>query len=171
MRINVEVSGSIEKVMQSIDAERKKVEKATERALNKTALWLKTQAAKEISEEKKIKLTIMRKRLRIFKARTSRLEVLIRANLYDIKASLMGKMRQTKRGTKIGKHEFIGAFMATMPRGNSGIFRREGRTALPIQEIKLPLEPEGSRIIKDLVDYEVEKVFEKFFYRELELKV
>ncbi|WP_253302203.1 MULTISPECIES: phage tail protein [unclassified Wolbachia] len=167
MRINIEVTGSIEKVMQSIDAERKKVEKATMRALNKTALWLKTQAAKEISEEKKIKLTIMRKRLRIFKARTSRLEVLIRANLYDIKASSMGKMRQTKRGTKIGKHEFIGAFMATMPRGNSGVFRREGRTALPIQEVKLALEPEASKIIKELVNYETEGIFEKYFEREL----
>ncbi|WP_338405929.1 phage tail protein [Wolbachia endosymbiont (group A) of Longitarsus flavicornis] len=167
MRINIEVTGSIEKVMQSIDAERKKVEKATMRALNKTALWLKTQAAKEISEEKKIKLTIMRKRLRIFKARTSRLEVLIRANLYDIKASSMGKMRQTKRGTKIGKHEFIVAFMATMPRGNSGVFRREGRTALPIQEVKLALEPEASKIIKELVNYETEGIFEKYFEREL----
>lgn len=171
MRINVEVSGSIEKVMQSIDAERKKVEKATERALNKTALWLKTQAAKEISEEKKIKLSLIRRRLRIFKAKTSRLDVLIRANLYDIRVSAMGKMRQTKRGTKIGKHEFIGGFVAVMPRGNSGVFRREGRKALPIQEIKLGLEPEASKIIKGLVNYETEEIFEKYFERELELKV
>ncbi|OJH30333.1 Prophage minor tail protein Z (GPZ) [Wolbachia endosymbiont of Armadillidium vulgare] len=147
MRINVEVSDSIEKVMQSIDAERKKVEKATERALNKTALWLKAKAAKEISEEKKIKLTVMRKRLRIFKARTSRLEVLIRANLYDIRASTIGKIQKTRRGSKVGKHEFIGGFAAVMPKGNSGIFKREGRAALPIKEVKLPLEPEASRII------------------------
>lgn len=171
MSINIEVTDYINKVIESINAERKKVKKAAVRALNKTALWLKAKAAKEISEEKKIKLTIMRKRLRIFKARTSRLEVLIRANLYDIKASLMGKMRQTKRGTKIGKHEFIGAFTATMPRGNSGVFRREGRKALPIQEVKLGLEPEASKIIKELVNYETEGIFEKYFERELELKV
>lgn len=121
MRINVEVRGSIEKVMQSIDAERKKVEKAAVSGLNKTALWIKSKAAREISEEKKINLNVIRKRLRIFKAKTSRLDVLIRANLYDIRVSAMGKMRQTKRGTKIGKHEFIGAFTATMPRGNSGV--------------------------------------------------
>ncbi|MBV2145270.1 MAG: phage tail protein [Wolbachia endosymbiont of Pissodes strobi] len=167
MRINVEVSGSIEKVMQSIDAERKKVEKAAVSGLNKTALWLKAQVAKEISEEKKIKLTIMRKRLRIFKARTSRLDVLMRANLYDIRASEVGKMKQTRKGAKIGKHDFIGAFTAVMPKGNSGIFKREGRAALPIKEVKLPLEPEASRIIGNLVNYEVEKVFEKFFHREL----
>lgn len=158
MRIN---TGSI---IQSIDAERKKVEKATVSALNKTAIWLKSKAAKKISEEKK---SLIRKRLRIFKAKTSRLEVLIRANLYDIRASTIGKIQKTRRGSKVGKHEFIGGFAAVMPKGNSGMFKREGRAALPIQEVKLPLEPEGSRIIKDLVNYEVEKVFTKFFEREL----
>ncbi|WP_250294729.1 phage tail protein [Wolbachia endosymbiont of Oedothorax gibbosus] len=171
MRINVEVSGSIEKVMQSIDAERKKVEKATERALNKTALWLKAKAAKEISEEKKIKLSLIRKRLRIFKAKTSRLDVLIRANLYDIRASTIGKIQKIRRGSKVGKQQFIGGFAAVMPRGNSGVFRREGRKALPIQEVKLGLEPEASKIIKELVNYETEGIFEKYFERELELKV
>ncbi|MFP3016234.1 MAG: phage tail protein [Wolbachia sp.] len=165
MRIN---TGSI---IQSIDAERKKVEKATVRALNKTAIWLKSKAAKEISEEKKIKLTVMRKRLRIFKAKTSRLEVLIRASLYDVRASSIGIMRETKRGTKTGNHEFIGAFTATMPRGYKGAFKREGKTALPIKEVKLPLEPEASRIIGNLVNYEVEKVFTKFFKRELSCRV
>ncbi|MFP3027255.1 MAG: phage tail protein [Wolbachia sp.] len=171
MRINVEVSGSIEKVMQSIDAERKKVEKATERALNKTALWLKAKAAKEISKEKKIKLSLIRKRLRIFKAKISRLDVLIRANLYDIRASTIGKIQKTRRGSKVGKHQFIGGFAAVMPKGNSGIFKREGRKALPIQEVKLGLEPEASKIIKGLVNYETEGIFEKYFERELELKV
>ncbi|WP_265022310.1 phage tail protein [Wolbachia endosymbiont (group B) of Ischnura elegans] len=157
MRIN---TGSI---VQSIDTERKKVEKATVRALNKTAIWLKSKTAKEISEEKKIKLSLIRKRLRIFKAKTSRLEVLIRANLYDIRASAIGKIQKTRRESKVGKHEFIGGFAAVMPKGNSGMFKREGRAALPIKEVKLPLEPEASRIIGNLVNYEVEKVFEKYF--------
>ncbi len=112
----------------------------------------------------------MRKRLRIFKAKTSRLEVLIRANLHEIRASSIGSMKQTKRGTKTGKHEFIGAFTAIMPRGYKGAFKREGRAALPIKEVKLPLEPEASRIIGNLINYEVEKVFTKFFERELSYK-
>ncbi|MBS9529971.1 phage tail protein [Wolbachia endosymbiont of Rhagoletis cerasi] len=167
MSINIEVTDNINKVIESINAERKKVEKATERALNKTALWLKTQAAKEISEEKKIKLSLIRKRLRIFKAKTSRLDVLIRANLYDIRASTIGKTQKTRRGSKVGKHQFIGGFAAVMPKGNSGMFKREGRTALPIKEVKLPLEPEASKVIRDLVNYEVERMFGKFFEREL----
>ncbi|MFT4314683.1 MAG: phage tail protein [Wolbachia pipientis] len=162
MSIHIEVE-----VIESVNAKRRKIKLAMVKALNKTALWLKSQAAREISEEKKIKLTIMRKRLRIFKARTSRLEVLIRANLYDMRASSIGIMRETKRGTKIGKNEFIGAFTATMPRGYKGAFKREGKTALPIKEVKLSLEPEASRIIGNLVNYEVEEVFEKFFERDI----
>ncbi|WP_341823843.1 MULTISPECIES: phage tail protein [unclassified Wolbachia] len=162
MSIHIEVNS-----IESVNAKRKKIELAIVRALNRTALWLKAQAAKEISEEKKIKLSLIRKRLRIFKAKTSRLEVLIRANLYDIRASTIGKIQKTRRGSKVGKHEFIGGFAAVMPKGNSGIFKREGRTALPIQEVKLPVEPEGSRIIKDLVNYESEREFEKYFKHEL----
>ncbi|WP_264686488.1 phage tail protein [Wolbachia endosymbiont (group B) of Rhopobota naevana] len=167
---NIEVNENIERIIHNIDANKAKIELAAVRALNKTALWLKAQAAREISEEKKIKLSLIRKRLRIFKAKTSRLEVLIRANLYDIRASTIGKIQKTRRGSKVGKHEFIGGFAAVMPKGNSGMFKREGRAALPIKEVKLPLEPDASRIIGNLVNYEVEEVFTKFFERELSYK-
>nr|WP_065095320.1 phage tail protein [Wolbachia endosymbiont of Nomada flava] len=160
------MSNNINEIISNIERKEQKIKLATIKALNKTALWLKAQAAKEISEEKKIKLSLIRKRLRIFKAKTSRLEVLIRANLYDIRAWTIGKIQKTRRGSKVGKHEFIGGFAAVMPKGNSGMFKREGRAALPIKEVKLPLELEASRIIGNLVNYEVEEVFEKFFERE-----
>ncbi len=164
------ISNNINEIISNIDRKEQKIKLAAIKALNKTAIWLKAQAAKEISEEKKIKLTVMGKRLRIFKAKAGRLEVLIRANLYDVRASSIGSMRETKRGTKTGNHEFIGAFTATMPRGYKGAFKREGRAALPIKEVKLSLKPEASRIIGNLVNYEVEKVFTKFFERELSYK-
>ncbi|WP_425383788.1 phage tail protein [Wolbachia endosymbiont (group A) of Scoparia ambigualis] len=164
---DIKTNNNINEIIFNIDRKEQKIKLAAIKALNRTAIWLKAQAAKEISEEKKIKLSLIRKRLRIFKAKTSRLDVLIRANLYDIRASAIGKIQKTRRGSKVGKHEFIGGFAAVMPKGNSGIFKREGRAALPIKEVKLPLEPEGSRIIKDLVDYESERVFEKYFKHEL----
>nr|WP_264736405.1 phage tail protein [Wolbachia endosymbiont (group A) of Rhinocyllus conicus] len=161
------MSNNINEIISNIERKEQKIKLAAIKALNKTALWLKAQAAKEISEEKRIKLSLIRKRLRIFKAKTSRLEVLIRANLYDIRASTIGKIQKTRRGSKVGKHEFIGGFAAVMPKGNSGMFKREGRAALPIKEVKLSLEPEASRIIGNLVNYEVEEVFEKFFERDI----
>ncbi|WP_265028111.1 phage tail protein [Wolbachia endosymbiont (group B) of Hylaea fasciaria] len=168
---DIKTSNNINEIISNVERKEQKIKLAAIKALNKTALCLKAQAAKEISEEKKIKLTVMRKRLLIFKAKAGRLEVLIRANLYDVRASSIGSMRETKRGTKTGNHEFIGAFTATMPRGYKGAFKREGRAALPIKEVKLPLEPDASRIIGNLVNYEVEKVFTKFFKRELSCRV
>ncbi|WP_253302155.1 phage tail protein [Wolbachia endosymbiont of Psylliodes chrysocephala] len=164
---DIKTGNNINQIIGKIDSDGSKMKLAAVKALNKTAIWLKSKAAKEISEEKKIKLSLIRKRLRIFKAKTSRLDVLIRANLYDIRASTIGKIQKTRRGSKVGKHQFIGGFAAVMPKGNSGMFKREGRAALPIQEVKLPLEPEGSRIIKDLVNYESEREFEKYFKHEL----
>ncbi|WP_406721724.1 phage tail protein [Wolbachia endosymbiont (group B) of Euphydryas aurinia] len=164
---DIKISNNINEIISNIERKEQKIKLAAIKALNKTALWLKAQAAKEISEEKQIKLSLIRKRLRIFKAKTSRLDVLIRANLYDIRASTIGKIQKTRRGSKVGKHEFIGGFAAVMPKGNSGMFKREGRAALPIKEVKLPLEPEASKVMRDLVNYEVEKVFTKFFEREL----
>ncbi|APR98991.1 phage tail protein [Wolbachia endosymbiont of Folsomia candida] len=161
------ISNDTNQTIKDINATEQQVRLAAVRALNKTALWLKSQAAKEISEEKQIKLTVVRKRLRIIKARASTLEVIIKANLYAARASSLGSMRQTKMGTKAGKYMFDNAFIATMPEGHRGIFKRKGRAALPIQEVKLPLEPEASKIVKELVNYEVEAIFEKFLQREL----
>lgn len=56
-----------------------------------------------------------------------------------------------------------------MKSGHTGIFRRRYGSSLPIDEVVLPLEPEASKIIKELVDYEIEKVFEKYFRREMDL--
>ncbi|MBR9983008.1 MAG: phage tail protein [Wolbachia endosymbiont of Homalodisca vitripennis] len=153
----IEVNENIERIIHDIDASKAKVELAAVRALNKTASWLKLKAIQEISQEKQISLKIIRKRLRIIKAKKSAVKVLIRAYLYDVR---MRNIKQAKAG-------FNDGFMATMPRGYRGIFKRVGRTALPIQEVKLPLEPGASRIIENLVNYETEKVFEKFFQHEL----
>ncbi len=63
---NIKTGNNINEIISNIDGKEQKVKLAAIKALNKTALWLKAKAAKEISEEKKIKLTVMRKRLRIF---------------------------------------------------------------------------------------------------------
>ncbi|WP_333024115.1 hypothetical protein [Wolbachia endosymbiont of Pentidionis agamae] len=58
------INNDINQIIKDINATEQQVRLAAVRALNKTALWLKSHAAKEISEEKQIKLMIMRKRLR-----------------------------------------------------------------------------------------------------------
>lgn len=98
---------NVNQVVKDVKQKESKIKLAATRALNKTALWLKSQAAKEISREKQIKLNVIRKRLRVFKAKTSRLDVFIRANLHDIRAASIGTMKQTRKGTKIGNINLV----------------------------------------------------------------
>jgi hypothetical protein len=134
---SIEVNDSINKVIQNIDANKANVELAAVRALNKTALWVKAQAIREISKEKQIQQKLIRKRLKVIKASKSSIRALVTVGLYRTRAARLGTMRQTKIGAKAGKHMFKGAFIATMPTGHKGIFRRKGSTALPIEEVSV----------------------------------
>jgi hypothetical protein len=162
---SIEVNDNINKIIQNVDATKAKVELATIRALNKTVLWIKSQAIREISKEKQIQQKLIRKRLKVIKTNKSSIRALVTVGLYWIRAARLGSMRQMKTGAKAGKHEFKGAFIATMPRGYTGIFRRKESTALPIEEVSV--DPNAAIIVKKLINDEVEKVFEKFFQREL----
>lgn len=95
MLLNVEVDH--DKVIQDINTSKATVESAVMKALNKTALWLKVQASSEISKEKQIKLSAIRKRLRIIKASKSSMNTLVKASFYGIKAGKLGTMKQTPR--------------------------------------------------------------------------
>ncbi len=68
---DIKISNNINEIISNIERKEQKIKLAAIKALNRTAIWLKSKAAKEISEEKKVKLSLIRKRLRIFKAKTS----------------------------------------------------------------------------------------------------
>ncbi len=159
MRINIEVTGSI---IQSMDAERKKVEKATVRVLNKTALWVRSQTVKQA---KQIPKKAMRKKLSVDKANRKRLWSIVKLSSQWIGVAKLGSIKQTKIGAKVGSRTYEGAFIATMKNGHIGIFKRRYMTPLPIDEIKV--NTQARKIMKELVDNEVERVFEKYFDHEL----
>ncbi|WP_341822983.1 phage tail protein [Wolbachia endosymbiont (group A) of Clivina fossor] len=165
MRINIEVTDSIEKVMQSIDAERRKIELATVRALNKTALWVRSQTVKQVNEEKQIPKKAMRKKLSVDKANRKRLWSVVKLSSQWIGVAKLGSIKQTKIGAKVGSRTYEGAFIATMKNGHIGIFKRRYMTPLPIDEIKV--NTQAREIMKELVDNEVERVFEKYFDQQM----
>ncbi|MDA0938795.1 MAG: phage tail protein, partial [Proteobacteria bacterium] len=123
--LDVTIYGDIDQIIKQMHGTEAQVKLASMRALNKTALWLKSQSVKEISTQKKLQQKIIRERLKLVKASKSSLKALVVASLYGIKASLLGSMRQTAIGAKAGKSQFTGAFVATMPTGHWGIFKRK----------------------------------------------
>lgn len=158
MRINIEITGSI-------DAEKAKVEKATVRALNKTALWVRSQTVKQVSEEKQIPKKAMRKKLSVDKANRKRLWSIIKLSSQWIGVAKLGSIKQTNMGVKVGSRTYEGAFIATMKNGHIGIFKRRYTTSLPIDEIKI--NTHARETMKELAENEVERVFEKYFDHEL----
>ena len=165
--LDVTTYGDIDQIIASMRVTESQVQLAAMRALNKTALWLKSQSVKEISAQKKLQQKIIRERLKLIKASKSSLKALVVASLYGIKASLLGSMRQTAIGAKAGKSQFTGAFVATMPTGHRGIFKRKTKSRLPIREVVLPLEPVASNIIKGFVDSGAGEKFIQYFRHEL----
>ncbi len=68
-------------------------------------------------------------------------------------------------GAKVGSRTYEGAFIATMKNGHIGIFKRRYTTSLPIDEIKI--NTQARETMKELVDNEVERVFEKYFDQQM----
>ncbi|MBA8757702.1 phage tail protein [Wolbachia pipientis] len=159
MRINIEVTGSI---MQSIDAEKAKVEKATVRAL-----WVRSQTVKQVSEEKQIPKKAMRKKLSVDKANRKRLWSIVKLSSQWIGVAKLGSIKQTKIGAKAGNRMYEGAFIATMKNGHIGIFRRRYTTSLPIDEIKI--NTHARETMKELAENEAERVFEKYFQQQIDV--
>jgi hypothetical protein len=165
--LDVSTLGSIHQITETIAATESHLITAAYRALNKTALWLKTQSVREISSQKRIQQKLIRERLRIVKANRNSLKSLVIASLYGIKASKLGRMHQTSKGAKAGNYEFSGAFIAKMPMGHIGIYKRKTKRRLPIKELTVPLEPVASNIIKAFVDTDAAKKFNEYFRHEL----
>lgn len=63
-----------------------------------------------------------------------------------IKASHLGTPRQTRTGARAGKHLFERAFVATTASGHTTVFKRTGRSRLPIEEQTVSLDKSGDII-------------------------
>jgi hypothetical protein len=154
-QFDVTVVGNFDQVVEAIGATEAQIRISAMRAINKTALWIQSRSAREISDETKIKLKLIRQKLRVVKATRETLKAFIMGNLYDIKAIKLGGPRQTASGVTVGARKFPGAFIARMPKtGHIGIFKRKTRNRLPIQEQYISFGTNASDIIQRNVDDE-----------------
>ncbi|NEV49598.1 phage tail protein [Wolbachia pipientis] len=125
----------------------------------------RSQTVKRVSEEKQIPQKAMRKKLRVDKANRKRLWSVVKLSSRLIGVAKLGRIKQTKIGAKVGSRTYEGAFIAIMKNGHIGIFKRRYTTSLSIDEIKV--NTQARKIMKELVDNEVERVFEKYFDQQM----
>ena len=168
LKINI-ANNNFEKLLQTIGATESQIKIAAVRAINKTAIWVQSKSAREISSAKKIQLKLIRQKLRVIKANRSSLKSFIVANLCGIKASKLGNLKQDANGASVAGFRFDGAFIAKMPKsGHTGIFKRKTAKRLPIQEQYVQIEPKASEIIKRNINFEASEIFMKYFKHEID---
>lgn len=110
---------------------------AASRAINKTALTVRSKIVKKIREYMPIKQKEIRKKVTLKKATRTFLEAIIRIKGGRIPLIDFGA-RQTAKGVTYKlqgrKHRLVHAFIGTMLSGHTGVFERTGLSRLPIRE-------------------------------------
>lgn len=158
----------INKVVADLQATEKQALLAAVKTLNKTALWLRTHATRDISKNKQIPQKVIRERINMLRAARNNLQARVRANLRGVKPEKIGALRQTPKGAKVKSFLFEGAFVAHMPSVKApSIYKRKGKERLPVRAQHVPLEPEASEVIENILDSRIHKRFETIFRQEL----
>lgn len=99
---------------------------AISRAMNEAIRWGRTQVRRDVSREAQIPQKLLSGRIFLNQANRRQMRASLWTGLNPIRAIDAGKARQTRTGVRVGRHQFPGAFLATMPEGHEGVFLREG---------------------------------------------
>lgn len=172
MSLAIDVKSDIKSLIKKLNKfERQVIPLATVSALNKTATQARTAVVREIAKEKGVQVKLIRGRVRLFRANRRNQVALLKINAHGFRAVDLGVPRQTKTGTRVKKHNFPGAFIATMPRGHTGVFKRKGRSRLPITEKRISLLPEAHEIANRNVNRLVKQKFPIIFVHEVNFRL
>jgi hypothetical protein len=140
-QLNLETYGWAD-VEKNIGQVSKKLDLAAARALRKTAQWLRTHSAREISKELRISESPIRHRYNVYSQATSK-EVKLWVGLRPISVHYLGTPKQTATGVSVGHREYEDAFISPMKTSYPLVFRRKGRERLPVERVMEDWESEG----------------------------
>jgi len=139
--------------------------KAASASLNRIAQGARTELSRDVREEYNIKAADVSKNIVIANATKDNLRVIIRARgsnlpffIFDPRQTAQGVSIMIKTGARKVK---AGAFLATMKSGHKGVFIREGKKRLPIDEkytIGLPQMITSKNISDKLVAFVQDKL-------------
>lgn len=115
----------------------RKLEKALAKATTSAARALRAAATKSVRQRKRFKVSKLRRALPLRRVNTQEWRMGVSGETMPV-ASF--PYRQVKRGVSVainqGQRKLIkSAFVATMKSGHRGVFRRVGKSRLPIEEL------------------------------------
>ena len=150
--VDIEIYGdSLEGVITDLLATPVQVERAFARALGKMAAWLRAKSISGLAGELAIPARVLRRRLRSFKLRRhkSSQTMTIWYGLDPIGFIYLGRPSKTATGLSIAGRDLPGAFVGRASNGRPQIFKRKGKSRLPLEIEKLDIEDKASIYIED----------------------
>lgn len=175
-RLTIAADG-LDQVAARIGAYPAEIEAARKRTVTKATKFAVGEVRKGISSSLGITQKVLLDRRRI----ASR-PGLVWIGIKPIAAVYLGKPRQTKTGAKAGRRSYKGAFIAKMPSGHVGIFRRVPPSVrwskrrsrkwspnLPIEEVREPIK--GAVAIVESVRQKISDRIPVLFRQELNFEV
>jgi len=114
------------------------IDRARKRAADETAQWLMTRLVRQVSTNMGIKQKLLRSRIRRFSSsrdpQKKRSAAYVWFGQYNIEPKRTGRIEDFAKGAFGGEFFFDGGFVAKMPSGHVGIFKRRNQKRLKIDE-------------------------------------
>ncbi len=107
-----------------------KVEKAVNRAVKKTARWLRTHSMRDLSKELNIKQAPLKNRFIVGTDPKKPGEAKVWIGLLAIAAHDIGQASQNQAGVRVGKHQFDGAFNKAVYGSEEKVYIRARRNRI-----------------------------------------
>ncbi len=159
-----------EEFAQKLGATIKQLRVAARRAAAKTRNWLQTQLLRELADAVGVPKKPLRLRYRRGKKQAAFSEATSHAILWigtnPLEAQKAGKARQTRKGSRAGRHFFEKAFVANVYGPGEKIWRRKGASRFPVVKMTIPLHGEMEEILPRYERPAAEK-FQQYFEHEL----
>ena len=184
MTTTIRVTGgkSMKRVIKDVNRVNKKIVPAARvSALNKVAAKIRTASYRDAAKSIGIPQRVLRgsrvkripARVILRRANRRREAALLTALTLPVAAAKAGNAKQGRKGARVGRHhQFGGSFVATMPSGHRGIFRRKpGVGRLPINEVTIPLSPMLERAIEKNLKAMGQREWPRIFERELAFRL
>ncbi|WP_176307946.1 phage tail protein [Burkholderia ambifaria] len=147
---------------------------AWRRTLRKTAGWIKSQTAKEVGAATKIPQKAIRRRLYFFLRSADTGKVWLGLN--PIEAHRLGNATRTRKGMRVGRQSFEGAWRQTNRKPDGPIYERVGKERMPYRMVTVAWQQSGDPafrraakacearlmvILRQEVNYELQKVMRR----------
>ena len=114
---------------------------AWRRTLRKTAEWIKSQTAKEVGAATKFPQKAIRRRLYFFLRSADTGKVWLGLN--PIEAHRLGNAMKTRKGMRVGRQSFEGAWRQSKRQPEGPIYERTGKERMPYRMVTVAWEQTG----------------------------